>query len=333
MLAPLALAALASAARAGEWWVDQAANCGLGNGSAGTPYCTVAEAVAVALPGDTIHVAPGSYPVDLTFWGATLAFVADQGPAVTSLVATSYRAITLNSACDVAFTGFTLAPNATVLGAAAAISDSTAAFTDCVIDGHSAQNGGSGSGGAFYVSNSAVALDGCTFRGNAAESLGGAIYAQSDAAITAVNCLFDANSAHWGEGIFLRSAGSTLALTDCTFTGHIHLPALLSGDLGCALHLEGGTATATGCTFSGNVAGGAGAAVFVGIPATFSAVDSTFDGNSAPRGGAIAADGIVTLERCSFTGNTRPPAAPTSAAAARSRTPDTSAPGRWSTAR
>jgi hypothetical protein len=171
-VAPFLAAALSPAARAGDWFVDQAANCGLGNGSAGAPFCTVAEAVAVAQPGDTIHVAPGSYGVDLAFWGATLAFVGDQGPATTSLFAIGVRPITLNSACDIDFTGFTLAPNAAVLGAAAALSDSTVSFTDCVIDGHSAQNGGSGSGGA--------------------------IYAQSGAAITATNCLVDANRGHWG---------------------------------------------------------------------------------------------------------------------------------------
>ncbi|MSR48135.1 MAG: DUF1565 domain-containing protein [Planctomycetes bacterium] len=123
------LLASSPAARATDWYVDASANCGAGNGSALTPYCTVAEAVAVAAVDDTIHVAPGSYVAAISFYGEQLHFVADQGAAVTSLYSTAGRPITLNSGTIVDFTGFTIANNASVIGGAVTVVGSNATST------------------------------------------------------------------------------------------------------------------------------------------------------------------------------------------------------------
>ncbi|MCP3915061.1 MAG: DUF1565 domain-containing protein [bacterium] len=46
----------------GDLYVDGLhATCATGNGSEASPFCTIGEAIAAAQPGDTIHVAPGTY--------------------------------------------------------------------------------------------------------------------------------------------------------------------------------------------------------------------------------------------------------------------------------
>ena len=59
MLATLLVPLFASPA---DWFVDvQAPNCAAGDGSASAPFCEIADALAVAVDGDTIFVAAGAY--------------------------------------------------------------------------------------------------------------------------------------------------------------------------------------------------------------------------------------------------------------------------------
>src|SRR5687767_11189027 len=49
-------------ARAGDWYVDaNAGNCATATGGPSDPFCTITDALEVAVDGDTIHVAPGTY--------------------------------------------------------------------------------------------------------------------------------------------------------------------------------------------------------------------------------------------------------------------------------
>src|SRR5262245_65800367 len=63
----LALAAaagpiVAPVAVAGDWYVDaSASNCATATGGPSAPFCTIGDALAVAVNGDTIHVAAGKY--------------------------------------------------------------------------------------------------------------------------------------------------------------------------------------------------------------------------------------------------------------------------------
>ena len=77
-LAPLAAALVSSTAPlpVADVYVDvSAANCATATGSAADPVCSITAAIAIASPGDTIRIAPGTYienvdlPFDLTLLG------------------------------------------------------------------------------------------------------------------------------------------------------------------------------------------------------------------------------------------------------------------------
>lgn len=62
----LALAVCAAPATlASDLFVDLGANCATGNGTQGAPFCTITEALANAVDGDVIRVAPGGYLEEL----------------------------------------------------------------------------------------------------------------------------------------------------------------------------------------------------------------------------------------------------------------------------
>lgn len=71
------LAALAPALN--DLFVDQnAANCGLADGSSILPFCTIDEAIGASSSGDTLHIAPGTYVENLSI-GRDLTFIGTEG--------------------------------------------------------------------------------------------------------------------------------------------------------------------------------------------------------------------------------------------------------------
>src|SRR5688572_20687573 len=56
------LLCVAPCASPGDWYVDvNAPNCATGTGGPNDPFCNIGNALAVAVDGDTIHVAAGTY--------------------------------------------------------------------------------------------------------------------------------------------------------------------------------------------------------------------------------------------------------------------------------
>ena len=84
-----------------------------GGGTAGTPYCTITSAAKVAQPGQTVRVAAGTYPEQVTparsgSPGLPIAFVAAAGePVVVTGAATGYG-FKLSSRSWITITGFTI---------------------------------------------------------------------------------------------------------------------------------------------------------------------------------------------------------------------------------
>ena len=65
------------------WYVDvQDPNCATGTGGPLDPFCTIASALLAAANGDTIFIAPGTYPERLVV-GKNLALIGTGGAVVT----------------------------------------------------------------------------------------------------------------------------------------------------------------------------------------------------------------------------------------------------------
>jgi len=90
--------------------------------------------------------------------------------------------------------------------------------TDCVFENNTAAGTGSGSnygtGGAIYGAGQ-LFVDRCTFTGNSATELGGAIY-RTPASIVS-NSLFVDNTAFVGGGIYLTDTTAQTKIINCTF--------------------------------------------------------------------------------------------------------------------
>jgi predicted outer membrane repeat protein len=205
---------------------------------------------------------------------------------------------------------------------------------------------GDGEGGAIFTENSAtLSLNNNTLRGNSARA-GGALYSD-DATLTLTGNLFELNKATGGVtgpagigsgvgGAIFNSVGSTLILTDGTFTtnsasddgGAIQNYGTLgitgteflnnsagtdtrSSDVdkgrGGAIYNDDGVVILTSVDFNGNTSFGDAGALYNQDAGFVSIVLSTFDGNTASgNGGALFNEdvGQVLIDRTTVSNNT-----------------------------
>jgi predicted outer membrane repeat protein len=308
LVAPIAFA---PCARANDWYVDQNyASCSTGNGSASAPFCNIANAIAAAAAGDTIHVAPGTYHLALDV-DRSLTFIATQGASVTAISGqSSHLAVTIETGVTVDVQGFSIVDGSDPTCGGVYVHDAaTVTFEDCVFQRNMAFSGTSAHGGAMQVRVATVTVTRCTFADNVSAWYGGAIEI-AGGAVYAYDCDFHGNDAkgytlvdYSGGAIYMES-GSTLDVERTTFTDNHAIPydpnqLYISGGAICgAIYVTG--ITAVDCTFSSNSAeNGYGGAIYG------SSIDLTrceFDGNQSPMGGAINA-GNLTARDCRFAAN------------------------------
>ena len=158
-------------------------------------------------------------------------------------------------------------------------------------------------GNIFTVNSGAtVSISGLTIaNGNASLSpVGGGAILVDAGALTLSGCVLSNNSAVIGGGA-IYNAGGTLTVADSTFS--TNSVASGGGGNGGAIFNLGGALTVNYSTFSGNTANGHdGGAIFV--EGSGNIANSTFSGNQALAGGAIAAlTGTTTLVNSIFSGN------------------------------
>jgi predicted dienelactone hydrolase len=110
----------------------------------------------------------------------------------------------------------------------------------------------------------------------------------SKAGLTLRNLTIDGE----GAGIDVSDSTSTLAVSNCTFSG------LGGASEGAAINNRG-TATVANSTFEGN--SGAGGTIF--NSGTVTVASSTFEGNLTLSGGAITTSGTATVTNSTFEGN------------------------------
>lgn len=166
---------------------------------------------------------------------------------------------------------------------------------------------GDGSGGAVQLGGGKLVVEGSTFRTNAALH-GGAVFA-GHADVRISGSTFTGNGASGGGGALFLTFPTAVAIGGTTFEGNS-----ATGD-GGAVYLEGSSgsgreALAISGTFDGNVSLARGGALFVrrtGDGARDRRVaigESTFAGNRAAVGGAIAVDvGDVVVSGSGFEAN------------------------------
>jgi len=185
----------------------------------------LAAALALAQPGDTVQLAPGTYyEHDLILPpGITLVGLGD-GPESVVLDAGHAGRILL---CEGLEQTSTLR-NLTFLngraegsnsydrsGGAILCSNSTLSIVDC----NFIMNEADSHGGALRCNNSSPTLVRCTFVGNQAGGGGGAIDASYNSSPLLQDCTLRNNSAEWGGGLSCR-ADSSPQLEDCHFDGN-----------------------------------------------------------------------------------------------------------------
>jgi hypothetical protein len=173
-------------------------------------------------------------------------------------------------------TGCTFAENVADTGAGLTIDGGANVVTDCVFTDNDSHHAG-----AMDVNGESLVARRCRFEGNDAGTYGGGAFADSGTAMTWVDCTFIANTAIAQGGAMFLLSGLTTTITHCRFFGNVADRIDGSGSTGGAIEL---------------------AVVNTAI------TNSLFSGNFSERGGAIStgvlAGGSLTLDSCTFTGNT-----------------------------
>ena len=150
-------------------------------------------------------------------------------------------------------------------------------ITNNLICGNSAS-----SGGGICVNFCSPVISDCTFIGNWAMSMAGALLADRD--VTLTDCAFIDNRAPSGGGLYNYYCSPTLI--GCYFAGNA---AEYQG--GAIFNTDGCISTLRGCLFCGNAAGEIGGAIYYhSYDGTYrpACTNCTFSGNRSPRGNALA---------------------------------------------
>ncbi len=282
-----------------------------------TAYKDLQLALGVAVSGDTIKVADGTYKPTATLT-RTFSFALKTGvglyggyagygaadpdardvtlyPAILSgdigTVGTktdnSYHVVVgSGTSTSAILDGFTItAGNANsgsdIYGGGMYNATGSPTVTNCTFTGNSA----SSLGGGIYNSSGSPTLADCTFSGNTSSTYGGGMY-NSSSSPTLTNCTFSGNTALSGGGMFNNNSSSAPTLTHCTFSGNTALNA--SGDSwgGGMVCDQGSAPTLRNCIFSGNSA------------------TTTYAARASLGGGMYSINGAPTLTDCVFLRNT-----------------------------
>lgn len=304
---PALLAAFAPAALASDWFVDQNyANCSTGTGSPLQPFCTIGRAIQVALGGDVIHVAPGTYFEKLGITNS-ITIEGTQG-AATTIVSGGHgqRVADIAAGTTVALKGLSFVDGMDwMCGGIVVDVGASVTLSDCVFSNDNGGNASYSEGGALRVQQATLVAERCTFAANYSSHDGGAIGVVKGA-LTLLDCDLHDNRATSNilgteaGGALAITPGSTVDLERTSFTNNAALPGVLGSTAATGGAIEGSGFTAVDCTFTGNVAAYSLGGAIHG--SSFSLLRCAFDSNSAAFGGAIHGDRF-TATGCRFTSN------------------------------
>ncbi|MEA3187115.1 MAG: trimeric autotransporter adhesin, partial [Chthoniobacter sp.] len=239
-----------------------------GGGTCPGVDCTLRQALATAVSGDTINFGAGIATITLTSGELLInKAVTISGPGANLLTVRR----------DPAATNFRIFETAFV-----------ALFTNITISGLTISNGSSTTGGAIYASRELLSITNCVISGNTATS-GGGIYTDPNAQVTITNSTLTGNTAVYGGAIYNVANGGVTLINSTVFGNSVTGAADSAGGGIYTL----GSATVTNSTISGNSARRSGGGIFNNGIVTIT--NSTIWGNMAP-GTSAGGGGIYNLK-------------------------------------
>ncbi|MFK7961167.1 MAG: right-handed parallel beta-helix repeat-containing protein [Phycisphaerales bacterium] len=194
-------------------------------------FPTIEIAIANAVNGDEIVLAPGTYfqTVDLGTKAISLrAQNPDDPNAPSETIIDAFglgRCLTIagGQGSDTLIAGITLRGGVATTdvangrGGGAVVVNSSPTFRNVVFTENEAVSSGGDGGGAFFQ-NSASTLTDCLFLDNAADDAGGGAYFRDDTAVALLRCRFESNVSFNGSGIGFLDSNSSV--TDCVIDGN-----------------------------------------------------------------------------------------------------------------
>lgn len=271
------------------------------NGSGRGDFTTIQDAVDAASEGDLVLVAAGTYTSThpdhvINMRGKWITLRSVHGPELTVIDGEGARfcaQFESGESNETVLDGFTLTGGQGFWGGAIEINGSNPTIQNCILTGNNATRGA----GAVVLYGQPV-LRACTFTNNTAE-IASAVYVEANSSALIEDCLFVNNSAqYFAAGVFLQGISSA-TIRNCEFLENEadSSPAMSVGFNSTALLEE--------CVFSGNIAAtGNTGALSVASNGAATCNSCVFTDNHAAHGGAILCSlGEITLNDCSFSGN------------------------------
>jgi len=260
---------------AGIIHVSNTGDDNLGNGNILNPFATIQKGIDVAVEGDIVLVANGTYTGngnrDIDYKGKNIVVKSENGPEVTIID------------CEGSFgdqhRGFSFTGGET---------------SNAILEGFTIQNGySSNRGGGIYCSNATPKIKNCILNGNFGTT-GGGIYTYSP--ITVIECQFISNIASTTGGGFTDRYSSS-AIESSLFYNNF------AGSVGGGIHCSNSPTIVTNCTIVSNSAGNGGGGLSCNLAAYPEVSNCVIVFNTDGGGVWCEGAGFPTLQCCDIYGN------------------------------
>ncbi len=229
-------------------------------------FTSIADAVAVALPGDTVRVGDGTFGPFATDREVTVE--SRNGGGATRVDGAGLTAV--YATATVTLRGLHL----TSAGATAIVLGAGGSVLDCTV--HDSGDEAAGYGGALHLGGGDATVEGSTFEQNAALA-GGAIYVAAGASLAIADSTFDTNAATDGGAVYATRASIT--------ADNVVWTANYAANYGGALFLDDYAAlTETGGTYTDNMAYSYGGAIYAYYGVSIDQSGVAMDDNTALYG-------------------------------------------------
>jgi parallel beta-helix repeat protein/predicted outer membrane repeat protein len=257
-------------------------------------YTSLQTALGAAVAGETIDVAAGIYSPGNS---AANTFQLVNGVAIYGGYAQGGSASANPSVNPTTLSGESVNYHV-VTGSG---TNSTAVLSGFTITGGIAFGTGTDHGGGMLINAGSPTISSCIFSANSADD-GAGVYLQGGSSPTLTNCTFSDNVALAGNGGGLDIEQSSPTLSNCTFSSN-----LVGIGFGGAIYNDQSSPVLSNCTFNNNTASsngqGSGGAL-ADNAASPTLTNCTFNSNSSIQGGAIYnSGGSPNVLDCIFTSN------------------------------